>query len=239
LSSLVRDEEIGIVARELPPPEACRLLVDLANLRGGPDNITVVIARVGPMPTDLPTGEYDVRAAGGEGHLGWIWPIVLLLAGVAFIAGHLMTRAEYPLAGFLVQALGIVAMGSLLLASVRARKTADRSGLPRTTPGTPYRTASARTTPAFVTELANIEYNLQRSAIEEGWSIEWGQHSRVFQSGKEALAEQRYSDALRDFAKAIHILIAGIHLLRKQRDQAARWGARPPAAREESEPSGK
>jgi protein phosphatase len=40
LSSLVKDEEIGIAVRELPPTEACCLLVDLANLRGGPDNIT-------------------------------------------------------------------------------------------------------------------------------------------------------------------------------------------------------
>src|SRR3954469_7969468 len=47
LSGQVTDQEIGAVASVLPPAEACRFLVDLSNLRGGPDNIAVVIVRVG------------------------------------------------------------------------------------------------------------------------------------------------------------------------------------------------
>ena len=52
LSGKVSDCELGAVARVLPPAEACRFLVDLANLRGGPDNITVVIVRVGSRAGD-------------------------------------------------------------------------------------------------------------------------------------------------------------------------------------------
>jgi protein phosphatase len=47
LSGPVSDPEIGAVASALPPAEACRFLVDLANLRGGPDNITVMIIKLG------------------------------------------------------------------------------------------------------------------------------------------------------------------------------------------------
>ncbi|MFM7152451.1 MAG: PP2C family protein-serine/threonine phosphatase, partial [Gemmataceae bacterium] len=50
LSGQVTDPEIGAVAGMLPPAEACRFLVDFANLRGGPDNTTVVIVRVGGVP---------------------------------------------------------------------------------------------------------------------------------------------------------------------------------------------
>ena len=46
LSGQLTDPEIGAVASELAPEEACRFLVDLANLRGGPDNITVLIVRI-------------------------------------------------------------------------------------------------------------------------------------------------------------------------------------------------
>jgi protein phosphatase len=239
LTSLVRDDEIGIAVRELPPTEACRLLVDLANLRGGPDNITVIVVRVGAVPPDLPLEELPAVESTRETLLGWFQPLLLLFAGIAFIAGHLLTTTERPLAGFLVQALGIVAIGGLALSGLRSRRLAtERALLPETTPGTPYRTASARINSAFVSELANVENNLQRSAIEEGWSIEWSQHGQYFQSGKGALAEARLTDALQNFAKAIHILMGGIHLIRKQRDQLARWGQRPPT-RDESEPNGK
>src|SRR5262245_51071831 len=71
LTGLVRDEEIGMACRELSPSEACRLLVDLANLRGGPDNITVVIVRVGPIPPELPQETDDDDDAGNAGRFGW------------------------------------------------------------------------------------------------------------------------------------------------------------------------
>ncbi len=46
LSSVVRREEIGELLRQHPDlSSACGALIDLANGRGGPDNITVVIAR--------------------------------------------------------------------------------------------------------------------------------------------------------------------------------------------------
>lgn len=240
LSSMVRDEEIGSAVSELPPAEACRLLVDLANLRGGPDNITVVIARVGEIPPELPQEYLEEPRRERASQFGWTLPITLFFAGVAFIAGHLLTRFENPLVGFLVQAMGILALGTLLFLSVRSKRIGwDLGALPKIARGTPYRTSSARTTPAFVNELASLEYHLQRSAIEEGWHIEWNQHSQVFEAAKAALSQQRYSDALRDFARAIHILMGGIHLIRKQRDQATRWGIRAVPGREPTEPNGK
>jgi PPM family protein phosphatase len=46
LSGLVRRDEFAILARRhADPPELCAALIDLANARGGPDNITVVAAR--------------------------------------------------------------------------------------------------------------------------------------------------------------------------------------------------
>jgi serine/threonine protein phosphatase PrpC len=53
LTGLLSDEEIAaVLARGPTPAETCHALVDEANRRGGPDNITVVIARFddGPPP---------------------------------------------------------------------------------------------------------------------------------------------------------------------------------------------
>ena len=50
LSNQVKDEEIGLVLSCLPPAEAVHALIELACLRGGPDNITAVVVRVlGPQ----------------------------------------------------------------------------------------------------------------------------------------------------------------------------------------------
>lgn len=47
LTNLVRDEEIFRIIQHAPVAQACEALVALANERGGYDNITVAIARVG------------------------------------------------------------------------------------------------------------------------------------------------------------------------------------------------
>lgn len=48
LSGPVTDPEIGAFANSFHPKDACRYVLQLANLRGGQDNITVVVVRIGP-----------------------------------------------------------------------------------------------------------------------------------------------------------------------------------------------
>ncbi len=57
LSGPVTDPEIGTFAANFHPEAACRYLVQLANLRGGHDNITAVIARIGPWVEPGPDGK--------------------------------------------------------------------------------------------------------------------------------------------------------------------------------------
>jgi PPM family protein phosphatase len=47
LSGPVDDQEIGAFSGNFHPRDACRYLINLANLRGGLDNITAVIVRIG------------------------------------------------------------------------------------------------------------------------------------------------------------------------------------------------
>jgi serine/threonine protein phosphatase PrpC len=58
LSGVVRDDEIAEVVRREAPAQAVRSLVDFANRRGGPDNVTVQIARIpGQQPASASDGE--------------------------------------------------------------------------------------------------------------------------------------------------------------------------------------
>ncbi len=71
LSGLVRKDEIGARAAQQPDLAAlCTELIDLANSRGGPDNITVIAARftgdVLPEPDDSGVGYQTYALDGGE-----------------------------------------------------------------------------------------------------------------------------------------------------------------------------
>src|SRR5262249_2263579 len=52
LSGPVSDPEIGAFTMHFHPEDACRYLVYLANLRGGQDNITLIVVRLGAWAED-------------------------------------------------------------------------------------------------------------------------------------------------------------------------------------------
>jgi len=52
LWGLVTDFEILVAVSELTPEEACAELVELANARGGPDNISIVVAELRGEPAE-------------------------------------------------------------------------------------------------------------------------------------------------------------------------------------------
>ena len=64
LSGPVKDDELGVFAGNFHPEDACRYLIHLANLRGGHDNITVVILRAGAWvePGSGETDEFTTHA---------------------------------------------------------------------------------------------------------------------------------------------------------------------------------
>ena len=61
LSGRVEDAEIGQILELFSPENATEALVNLANLRGGPDNCTVVVARV--VSNEAPADAEDSKAA--------------------------------------------------------------------------------------------------------------------------------------------------------------------------------
>ena len=113
LSGPVEDPELGAFAANFHPKDACRYLLQLANLRGGQDNITVVMARVGPWvepdtAVDLPKMGEKHSANGKKG--GWMKGFAGLLgskkkAGNSPVEEHLYRSSECPITEELVDRL--------------------------------------------------------------------------------------------------------------------------------------
>ena len=60
----------------------------------------------------------------------------------------------------------------------------------------PYRTASARSSVAFLNHLASLQVELQRAATEEHWSIDWPAYEAAYAAARASLESHQYSKAL-------------------------------------------
>jgi protein phosphatase len=83
LSGPVEDPELGVFAENFHPKDAGRYLVSLANLRGGNDNITVVITRIGAWaePDTAESAVVEAPAANGRRLGGWKGGLAGLFGG--------------------------------------------------------------------------------------------------------------------------------------------------------------
>ena len=73
LCGVVGDTIIGAMMSVMPPEEAAETLVDLANLLGGPDNISVIVVRVEQADELAPRDELPVAKGNGKVHaLAWV-----------------------------------------------------------------------------------------------------------------------------------------------------------------------
>ncbi|MEX0715714.1 MAG: protein phosphatase 2C domain-containing protein [Planctomycetaceae bacterium] len=211
LTGHLADSEIGMAACELPPAEACRFMVNLANLRGGSDNITVIVARVGELPPRAARGDDEPHR---EGRSGWSWAglAAFWTMGLAIALGISMMLFGRLVEGLLIAAGGLVGTIGLLLWGWKRWRHAP----PQVEEGDvtrlwrPYRTASARLTRKFLNHIASLESELQRSASDEKWPIDWSRHEASYGRAQHAIAEKRYGEALAEYGHAIDALMAGV-----------------------------
>ncbi|TXT29144.1 MAG: protein phosphatase [Planctomycetota bacterium] len=221
LTGLVKDAEIGAIVKHLPPKEACRMLVNLANQRGGPDNITVVIAQVGPLPEGVAPRPEEVTEPPAEADpFGWLWQGGLWAAALTFGVGvvHSMLQETGRTPGIVLATLSLIAFIVVLI--LWRRHARSRVGEPlekseSTVLSRAHRTASAKLTPEFFVALAKCESDMQHIAAAEQWPLDSAAHQSASAAAKAALDNKQRPEALREFAKSIDLLMTAWQQHRK------------------------
>ncbi len=217
LSGQVKDEEIGAVLSALSPQEAVRVLVDIANLRGGPDNITAIAARVSALPTD---GDDEVEPlppihpTGSSTHPAlWIGMAACLVGALALGAGG------YYIAAFIGVLLAAAAAVIALLPNLSPGKPpaehADR-GAKRVGP---YATFDCTPNAAAVAVLCQMAQQLRDAAKDEHWTLDWGRFNAYGEQAQTALASRDFKNAIRQYALAISFMMSEIRGQSVRKDQ--------------------
>ncbi len=183
LSGQVADAEIGAVVTALPPEEACRFLVDLANLRGGPDNVTVIILRVvgGPASDGMITTLVTMpsRSTPGRPRLAVPWWVAGLALGIFLAAGAAFLQAAgEPGLGkvtFLGASGAIIA--GLIGLGLHYRHEQEREAQPEEEEPVVqpriHRRSSCNVEPPLVENLNKALKTLREKAEELQWPLDW------------------------------------------------------------------
>ena len=219
LTGLVKDAEIGAISKHLPLGDACRLLVNLANLRGGPDNITVVLAHVGPLPDGVKPLPHEIPEPAGESDpLRWLWRGGFFLALLMFAAGAAWAKYGELIPGITLAVVSVIALVVIGKFWRKYRQIIPEVDVPKsgsTVLSRAYRTAPAKLTPDFLAVLTKQEADLNQLAQTDGWSFDTAAQNAASQAAKTAVEQKQWSEALKHLAKSLDVLMIGLLQHRK------------------------
>jgi len=217
LSGQLKDTEIGVVLSALRPSEAARALVDMANLRGGPDNITVLVIEVRSAETPGAAQVIEVPVA----HTPtsplrsalWAAMALTLLVALALAAAGLYTQA---MVSVLFTAVTVVA---LLLQELK--KTSPSSSIRAEGPlgSGPHATFDAVPNAESVATLCQMAQQLRDAAKDEHWTLDWARFNRLGEQAQAALAAGNFTTAVREYALAITFMMSEIRHQGARKDQ--------------------
>jgi protein phosphatase len=226
LTGLVKPEEIGAIVNVLSLESAVRLLVHLANLRGGPDNITVILVRVPGGPHDSGASR---RSSSPFAHLRETlsrhWPLWTILTGsvcaLLSLFLHLQELKTLSLPLFLLGALIIlVGIIGLVHSLLRTPSEAGEPNVPLTDPELEqprtlniYRQHDCTITPERLSQFAETEQQLVTALKEHNIPVDWEAHAQL--AGPE---DGDLRDAFRLRCEAILLLADAFHKARHKQE---------------------
>ena len=224
LSGQVEDDEIGQILFVLPPDYATETLINLANLRGGPDNITIVSAQVtAPLDASDGTGysHFDKAISGKTFSLfAWIClGFAMLGFGIAILGSVISYDSISDQSATWLTIAAIITLlsgGGFFYLAGRSATGDDREDDNSHHFGKgPYIRVDATPEPVFVSKLVTTMQQLRDAAQDEQWDIHWADIDH-----NEHLAAA--AGKTEDFGKAIYHYSLAINSMMRELKQQKR-----------------
>lgn len=205
LTGKLADHELAGILAYLEPQEASQLLIDLANLRGGPDNITVIVSKViVEMNSATHNAPAAVRSQPEESDIPQL--ITWVAVAVGFLVALILVLTDrYWAAGAVAVASSLLFAGAQVL-RLRPVSRGETGGLDSQAGRAPYAEAAAPSAKETAAKLAELTQDLRRRD-PPSFPIDWGQYDAAVESGAGHAHAKRYAKAIRDYALAVRSLM--------------------------------
>lgn len=238
LTGVVTPQEVGAVVTALPPDDAARFLVHLANLRGGPDNITVLIVQV---PDGNSHGERSKSRGPGvlSKLLAWWnrkvpWPFSLIGIGCAVAGLSLAMQVnEIPGAAFCFSLSAILIIAGLVGLFLHSRKEeppgieVSQDDIPRELKV--YKKHGCEVNAELTERFAETEGKLLEGMRGQGVPADYETHAKLADAAATAAAQPDVNAAFCARCRSLSFLSEAFHKARhKQESFRPNWTP-PPA----------
>jgi len=200
LSGQLSDVEMGVFTRLLPPDVAAQAMVDLANLRGGPDNITLVIVEI--AEASISTQLSGQKAREFNFSKPQDFPIaVWIVAAIAALAAMILLIVGQGMLAIIATVIGVISvLGGLIQYGIRnqpSKRLLERYGR------APYRRYACEPDATMVERLAGTFHALQEVIRENDWKETMGKMAKMRQLGETNTDKKNFAEAIRIYSEAM------------------------------------
>ncbi len=205
LTGMVEDAEIGSIIANLPPGEAVNALVDLGNLRGGPDNITCIIVRIN-HPQMATSAGFQATRGGGKINFP-VHPVSLAVLAASALATFLF----YLLASWQASLVpGVFAAGCLIWILIQLiRAVGPLNGEPTVQHfgRGPYVKVDCASGMQVPDHLKKITDELIAAAKKQNWKIDYKTLDAHLTKAEQATQKGTAPEAVKAYARCISFLM--------------------------------
>ncbi len=206
LTGKVEDHELGPILGALPADEAARVLVDLANLRGGPDNCTILIAKVVKEEMTTTSSTAPPLTVGAAKSKKGVHPAVWIGAGVAALAAIFVLMMNWYIPAAVLAALALVT-GGVGLAQHFGMGGGVTLEAGRHLGKGPYTATACSPGHEFISKLAEVIEELREAARDAHWNIDWRTFDEYCNKAQAADERKNYVEGVREFCRGISFMM--------------------------------
>lgn len=215
LSGPLKSELIGIVLGALPAEEAAQTLVDLANLLGGPDNITVIVVQI----DDSGMPDSSVKRSVGNATSTLLdrdarnayWPLLALAVANALAGGLLLLGGVAGWIGAAAFAVGLLLWFVWYLASLRETDAPEETPAAHSLQGkAPYRRYEIRPGANNIDRLSDIVRQLEDLESQRTWNFDWTEIHADRGRAHQAIAAGDFREATIAYCRAVRRMMQAV-----------------------------